>query len=178
MVESLTQDQTLEWLSAVSNGLITEAECESLSIDKNEAKVLIGIYLNFITKKLGSFWEKIWANTNAWFKKRKIAYCKVSLIKPENDNIDALIPHLNFADCVNSCMSGRFQVKRLIFRVVRSISQRPGNTLTSVCDITMIYYNMVESVWRTLRLFLIPYTVSMERTSQVCPKVHCRHTSL
>lgn len=131
-VETLDQDRTLEWLATVSLGLITE-ECNALILDKNEAKVLLGIYLNFITKKLNS------ANINAWFKKRKIAYCKVSLIKPEKEVIDLLIPSLNFVDCVNVCMSGGFHVKRIIFRLVRSISQRPNNPLASICDITMIY---------------------------------------
>lgn len=137
-LEVLDQDKTLEWLSAVSLDTITEEDCDSISLEKNESKVLLGIYLNFITKKLSS------ANIDAWFKKRKVAYCKVSLLKPENETIDNLMPSLNFADCVNACMFGGFPIKRLIFKLVRSISERPTNPLSAVCDITMIYYNMAE----------------------------------
>lgn len=138
VVENLDQDHTLEWLTAVSEGSIISEECNNLVLEKNESKVLLGIYLNFITKKLNS------ANIDVWFKKRKIAYCKVSLIKPENENLDTLVPSLNFADSVNSCMSGGFHIKRIIFRLVRSLSQREGNPLSAICDITMIYFNMAE----------------------------------
>lgn len=41
-------------------------------------------------------------------------------------------------------MSGGFNIKRLLFRLVRSIAQRPSNPLSSICDITMIYFNMAE----------------------------------
>lgn len=113
---------------------------EYISCDANHAiiKVCIGIYWNFITKRLTS------ANIDGWLKKRRSAYSKACILSEDDEALVTLSPDLGFADKVNQMMASIFPFKTIIFRAVQSLATGQASQLSAIAKITMVYFSMAE----------------------------------
>ncbi|XP_050056263.1 uncharacterized protein LOC126549906 [Aphis gossypii] len=122
-VTDYNEEETDNWINAWDETMFDNEEYTELEIDHAIIQASIGIYWNFITKRLTN------ANIEGWLRKRRSAYAKTCGISEENEALISLSPELNFADKVNQSMTACFAFKTTIFRAVQALSTRPSHRL-------------------------------------------------
>jgi len=132
------QDDTENWISQWYPDMYDDDEYTNCEADHATIMVCIGIYWNFITKRLTT------ANIEGWLKKRRGAYATTCQIADDEESLMILSPELGFADKVNQTMASCFPFKTTVFRTIQSLSQRTTHALAPFAKITMVCFTMAE----------------------------------
>lgn len=133
-----SEADTEEWITTWLPGIYEEPDYTSFDITGSAVRVCIGIYWNFITKRLTS------ANIEGWLKKRRGAYATACGIAEDDEILITLSPELGFADKVNQMMAACFPFKTMMFRAIRSLTQRTKHGLSGIARVTMVYFSTAE----------------------------------
>lgn len=115
-----------------------EPEYEASEMSLNFMLTLLGIHLNFITKKLTS------NNQQEWYKKRISVYTKQIGCDPNRGDVNTYLPSLDYVEAVNNMSGACFTWRRLMFLHIQTFSQQFSTYFVAPCKVTLVYFYMAE----------------------------------